>query len=71
MDLSKLNGSVTIVDGKLEITLTDNGKEIKTDSDKLFALHNVVKKQMDNFEKEFQQKFRPTKETVYILPNDI
>lgn len=71
MDFTGLNGSVTIVDGRLEITLTDNGKEIKEDSDKLLTLQNLVKNKMDNFEKEFQQKFRPTKETIYNLPSDV
>lgn len=68
MNIEEINGTVSIKNGKLEINISTGSGEIKEESAKLLMLQNIVNETMFNFEKEYQKRFIPTKETIYILP---
>jgi hypothetical protein len=68
MDSSNLNAIVQIVNGKLSVTMTDNGQEVTDRGMQIFKLRDLIQKQLENYEREHQQSYRPTKETVYKLP---
>ncbi len=71
MNHSGLNAKIQIINGKIEeISMTDNGQEVKDPSMKLLKLQNLLNDVMFNFEKENQKQFIPNKDTKYILPKD-
>ena len=70
MDTSKINGIVTVKNGELDLSaLVNDGKEIKTDIDKLITMNEIMDKTLLNYEKEIQKDFK-NNIGDYILPKE-
>ena len=70
MDTSKINGIVTVKNGELDLSaLVNDGKEIKTDIDKLITMKEIMDKTLFNYEKEIQKDFK-NNIGDYILPKE-
>lgn len=68
----KINASITIVDGKIKVSLMQkDDKHVTDENDQLVIIRDVVLQELINFEKNFQKQFIPTKNTIYNLPKDI
>ena len=70
MNIQKVNGIISITEGKLNITrLIDNGTEVTNDITKFLLIRDIIDNALVQFEVENQAKFKNIKE--YILPKNI
>ncbi len=70
MNISKINGIITIKNGKLDLgCLLDGDLEIKLDIDKFITIKTIIDSAYSNYEKEWQVKNKDVSD--YKLPKDI
>ena len=68
MDVSKINGVITIKNGKLDLgCLLDDGIEMSSEINKFIAIKMIIDSAYFNYEKEYQIKNKDVKNSTFFI----
>lgn len=69
--IKMINAQIQIVNGEIRVnSMQASGKEVTDEIYQLMHLKTILDDTIFNFEKNYQKRFIPTGETVYILPKE-
>lgn len=71
MDYSKIKASITIQEGEIIVNgMFYDDTKIVDENSQLVIMRNIASDAIFNYEKKYQQQFRPNGNTKYILPKE-